>query len=542
MKKLFFAVFALQSLVACNLVADWNKTGSDSTGLASADSNAAFVPVRDLSITAANAYSDLFLDSNALETYIRDKKVPDSMAREMRHFYLARNYQYAWMTSNGFTEEGRGFHGQHMAMDSAAAKTPMGLDTLMQKDTLTISAQDTAMAQAELSMTEDFIRFAKTSLSLDNPAAAYYFVPAKKTDPMQLADSLLNRNADSVSLASNQAHTRMKQQLAVYYNAAKNGGWTVISAAGFRKGAASPAVRELKKRLQLTQDYTMTDTSDVYTDSLASAVKDVQARFGLKPTGIATDSLVTMLNVPAQQRVEQLVLNMRRMAWLPRVSDSNIITVNIPAYMLYVTEGSRRVMEMPVIVGKEGTHTTMFTGQINEIVFSPAWNIPQSIVRDEIMPKMKADNAYLKRNNIEIVNQGDSIPRLRQLPGKGNPLGRVKFLFPNSYDIYLHDTPDRQLFARKDRALSHGCIRVSDAPSLAAYLLRDNPEWSTQKIEQAMNGKEEQHVKVSRQTPVRITYLTAWVDENGKMNFRDDVYGHDQRTAARYFVRTSSQL
>ncbi|RYF82880.1 MAG: hypothetical protein EON98_10895 [Chitinophagaceae bacterium] len=197
-------------------------------------------------------------------------------------------------------------------------------------------------------------------------------------------------------------------------------------------------------------------------------------------------------------------------------------------------------MEMPVIVGKEGTGTMAFSDEITKIVFNPYWNIPESIVKNEIMPAMKADPSYLKKKNMEIVKQNDSVPQIRQLPGKDNALGRVKFLFPNSFDIYLHDTPNKDLFAQQNRALSHGCIRVAKPDSLAAFILRRQSEWTPEKISAAMNSGKEQTVDVKNPVPVSITYYTAFADEKGKLNFRHDVYGYDQRTAERMFTRTKS--
>jgi murein L,D-transpeptidase YcbB/YkuD len=151
------------------------------------------------------------------------------------------------------------------------------------------------------------------------------------------------------------------------------------------------------------------------------------------------------------------------------------------------------------------------------------------------MPKMKSDATYLKKNNIEVVKQGD-VPELRQLPGKNNPLGKVKFLFPNTHEIYLHDTPDKTAFAKPDRTLSHGCIRVEDAAKLAQYLLQDQSDWNAQKINAAMNSGKEQTVDLKTKEPVNISYLTAWVDENGMMNFRPDVYNHDKDAIAKMFA------
>jgi murein L,D-transpeptidase YcbB/YkuD len=149
---------------------------------------------------------------------------------------------------------------------------------------------------------------------------------------------------------------------------------------------------------------------------------------------------------------------------------------------------------------------------------------------------MKADPNYLKKKNMEIVNKNDSIPTIRQLPGKENSLGKVKFLFPNTFDIYLHDTPDKSLFKKKDRALSHGCIRVADPAKLAEYLLRNQNEWTKEKINISMNSGKEESVSVKNKQPVYITYYTAWVDETGKLNFRKDIYGHDKKTIHKMFT------
>jgi murein L,D-transpeptidase YcbB/YkuD len=196
-------------------------------------------------------------------------------------------------------------------------------------------------------------------------------------------------------------------------------------------------------------------------------------------------------------------------------------------------------MSMPVIVGKEGSGTMAFADRITTVVFSPYWNLPQSIVQNEIKPALQKDPDYLKKRNMEIVKQEGDYMQIRQLPGKDNALGSVKFLFPNSFDIYLHDTPNKDLFAQQNRALSHGCIRVAKPDSLAAFILRGQSEWTPEKIAAAMNGNQEQTVKVNRPVPVAITYYTAWSGNNGKLHFRKDVYGFDQQTAARMFTNAS---
>jgi murein L,D-transpeptidase YcbB/YkuD len=508
------------------------------------------VVARDMSITAENAYSDLFLDSSAVDSFINQEKITRAEAQQLRNFYNGRNFQFAWFTSQGLTEQGRGFWnlyknggsdstGNDKRNNSKASNDLVQqMDSLVAKDSLNLVASDTSFAGAELALTHKFIQYVRQNGNHGASFAAYrQFIPAKKMNVMDLADSVLNRQKDS-SYLSNKAYAGLKQQLSKYYQAAKQGGWQPIGLSGqVVKGGSSPAISAIKKRLRLTGDYTGNDTTAVYSDSLQAAIRSFQQRHGLQPSGIINDSVIRAMNVPVGQRITQILINMNRMVWTPLPQDSAaaVIRVNIPEFMLYVDDRDSG-FTMPVVTGKEGTNTMMFSGSLNQVVFSPYWNLPESIVRNEIMPAMKNDPNYLKKRNMEIVNLNDSIPAIRQLPGADNSLGRVKFLFPNSYDIYFHDTPNKDLFNKQQRAFSHGCIRLADAARLASYLLQDQKEWTPEKINAAMNSKQEQHVKLSRAVPVVITYYTAWTDQNGQLHFRDDVYGWDQRTASMMFV------
>ncbi len=534
MKNIIIIIAAFCLLQSCRF--------SDNNATATTDSSVVY---RDESITAENAYSDLFLDSSAVSSYIQSQQLDDSTAQMLRNFYTVRNEQFAWFTSKGLTEQGRSFWSLYTnGGDSASTSSndkhlKEHMDSIIQKDSLQVAESDSNYVRSELMLTERLIRYSGNGNGIIHRNNLYSLVPRKKADPLALADSMLNKQKDSSLFASNKMYTAMKQQLAVYYNAAKNGGWQPITAvSGLKKGVASPAVTALKKRLQATNDYAVSDTTNTFSDSLETAIKDVQQRHGLAPTGVVNDSLVQALNVPAQERLQQVLLNMNRLAWMPPAIEGNRIEVNIPSQMLYAYEGNNKVFEMPVIVGKEGTSTVAFSGNINKVVFNPSWNVPESIVKNEIMPAMKKDPNYLKKKNMEIVSQNDSVPVIKQLPGKDNALGRVKFLFPNSFDIYLHDTPDKSLFNRKDRALSHGCIRVADAEKLAAYLLRSHSEWTPVKVREAMNGGKEQTITVPNE-PVNISYLSAWVDGTGKMHFRSDVYGRDKDVMARLFTTAS---
>jgi murein L,D-transpeptidase YcbB/YkuD len=241
--------------------------------------------------------------------------------------------------------------------------------------------------------------------------------------------------------------------------------------------------------------------------------------------------------------VERIRMNLERWRWAPRALGDRYILVNIPSYMLQVMEGDRPVLAMRTIVGQPSTPTPIFSDEMTYIVFSPYWNIPENILRNETLPRVMKDPDFLRRNNIEVVGTSGVVDpssidwldesaaasvRFRQRPGPDNALGLVKFIFPNNFDIYLHDTPTERLFFREKRTFSHGCIRIENPVAFAEYLLRDQPEWSGPRIQQAMHARQERSVKLMAPIPVHIGYWTAWVGPDGRVSYLDDPYGLDR--------------
>ena len=508
------------------------------------------VSKRDYSITKANAYSDLFLDSMRLEKFIAEKKFSDSIIRRMRSFYNTRNFQFAWFTSNGLTEQARGFWNLHeyfttYVNDSSSLQNKelvKKMDNLIIEENMKVNGSSESIIETELTLTQHFIDY-----TLQNYEKGYVkrkemerFIPRKKEDIVALADSLINKkhNDDKYFEDINDNYRLLKDQLARYHKLTVAGGWPTVPAEiiKVKKGSSSPAVAILKKRLQITGDLPAADSSQVFNDTLELAVKNAEARFGYNADGKITEAFLKDLNVPAVERFKQILINMNRMRWMPNKPEGNLLVANIPEFVVHAYEGSNKVFSMNVVVGKEGHNTMMFTGDLNQIVFSPYWNIPSSIVRSEILPAMQNDPDYLARNNMEIVSENGDLPTIRQLPGPGNSLGKVKFLFPNSFNIYFHDTPAKSLFNREKRAYSHGCIRLAEPEKMANYLLRNNSEWTASRISQAMNSGEEKYVKLKNPVPVFISYYTAWVDEQGRMNFREDIYEHDQKIKNKMFL------
>jgi murein L,D-transpeptidase YcbB/YkuD len=285
-----------------------------------------------------------------------------------------------------------------------------------------------------------------------------------------------------------------------------------------------------------------------YAEPLVSAVKAFQARHGLDPDGVLGTATLAALNVPPARRLRQIELSLERLRWLPSVPHGRYLAVNVPAFRLMVFDGAEPpAFAMRVIAGKaEDTPTPAFVGELKYIEFNPYWNVPPSIATGEILPKLARHPGYLAANDMEIVSatHAGSGPiraeaaalaavasgrlRIRQRPGPKNPLGPIKFALPNTENIYLHSTPSPNLFQRARRDFSHGCIRVEDPVVLAQFLLRDQPDWTRDAIEEAMApGGKNRFVKLTTPVPVAIFYSTVMVGESGEALFLPDVYGWD---------------
>ncbi len=507
------------------------------------------ISARDVSITSENAYNNLFIDSVTVAAYLDSNDLGNKLERRFLSFYNSRNYQYAWFANDGLTEQARGFYNLYLFNlkhnnDSLTKdrKLQARMDNLFAEENMQVSKNNKILMATELKLTQLFIEHGLKMYEdgYVKRKEMERFVPSRKVDPIYLADSLLNkRHKDNKYFEDiNEPYKKLKAELANYTRIAKNGGWPLIttSAKTIKQGVSLPEIIAIKKRLQITGDLAVPDTTKKFDSPLVEAVKNFQTRHGYTPTGVITQPLIADLNVPVEKKIQQLLINLDRMRWMPTLPNGSMILVNIPEFVLHVMNGKQEEWSMNVVVGKEGHNTMIFTDDLNQIVFSPYWNVPPSIVKKEILPKMETDPGYLAGQNMEIVKNDGDLPVIRQLPGPKNSLGKVKFLFPNSFNIYFHDTPAKSLFYKDMRAFSHGCIRLSDPEKLASYLLKDQPEWSTAAIKDAMNSGTEQFVKLKKAIPVFITYYTAWIDANGKLNFRDDIYGHDESIAQKMFV------
>jgi murein L,D-transpeptidase YcbB/YkuD len=245
--------------------------------------------------------------------------------------------------------------------------------------------------------------------------------------------------------------------------------------------------------------------------------------------------------------LDQIRMNLERWRWMPRDLGDRYILVNVPAYQMQVIEDGRTALAMRVIVGQSKNPTPLFSDEMTYVVLSPAWNIPEKIIRNEMVPHMAKDPSYLDRQAIEVVGtSGDVVDlasvdwtdehavngmRFRQAPGPQNALGLVKFIFPNHFSVYLHDTPNHSLFNKAHRALSHGCVRVENPIGLAEYVLRDQPQWTAERITAAMHAQQERTAMLKEPLPVHIGYWTAWANPDGSVTYTDDPYKLDEKQA-----------
>jgi murein L,D-transpeptidase YcbB/YkuD len=376
-------------------------------------------------------------------------------------------------------------------------------------------------------------------------------IKPEKFDPLAHLEAALKKNAIAASLRElapqGSEYAALKKTLAEYRQIQAEGGWPQVPAGlKLKPGQKSPHLAALAARLSASGDYKgslpAAGQTAAYDPALQEAVKSFQRRHGLQDDGVVGAEAAAEMNVPVEHRIAQIRMNLERWRWLPRDLGSRYMLVNIPEMRLDVFEADHVPLTMKVVVGKEDTQTPIFNDEMTHLVFSPYWNVPPGIAQDETLPAIMRDPGFLDRNNMEVVDgsgrridpssidlSNPSAYRFRQRPGAENSLGLVKFMFPNQFNVYLHDTPADSLFDRATRSFSHGCVRVAEPLALAEYVLRDQPEWDRARIEAAMHAGEEKHVKLKTPIPVYLGYWTARVRPDGTVQFRKDVYGIDQR-------------
>lgn len=503
---------------------------------------------RDTTITHITSFNTLFFENGELGNFIASHPAYATYTGQFEDFYKHRNYEFAWFDSTGLTEQAHNFinlQNSYIGEFGDSSLYNAGLIQLYNEfanKKFYPRHNDSLVVKTELLLTGQFFQYAsKVYKGSDIDAAELgWFIPRKKINIAALLDSAIRNKAAETEtyVPLNPQYDKLQHFLSVYSKLSKatEADSIVYLKKPLRRNDVAETITQIKARLAVFGDLVQNDSTPVFDTTLLRAVKLFQRRMGLSVDGIIGNKMIEELNVPIKQRVRQLLVNIERVRWMPPEKDTNYILVNIPEYKMHVFDSGHLQFDMNVIVGTAANSTVIFNGQLKYIVFSPYWNVPESIVKKEILPALQKNPDYLAKNNMEIYGKPGLVPNIRQKPGGINSLGLVKFLFPNNYNIYFHDTPNRELFTQSSRSFSHGCIRLGEPMKFAQYLLRSDTSWNQIKIDSAMHLPKEKWVTLKKSIPVFITYFTAWVDKNGLLNFRKDIYGHDEKLGAKLFT------
>ncbi len=487
----------------------------------------------------------------------------------LRDFYAAEGYQPVWWRDGAWTEQA------HDAVDVLSEARDAGLnearygsiqlDSAVDQGFAAASGPD-AIAATELALTTALLTFIDDSENgLTDPAAMGWHT--RRPEAVDAA-TVLARGLESRAFAdwlaalqpARDGYEPLVAELAHYRTLALLPWQTIDGGQSIHPGDVDARLPELRNRLVLLGDLTAAEPSlqdigaFIYDDATVAGVEAFQRRHGLQADGIVGSRTLAQLNVSPAERVGTIVANLEKLRWMPR-ADSEAgrhVEVNVAGFELVAYEAGRPVLAMPVIVGEPEHPTPIFSDRIVNLKFAPNWTVPFKIAKNELLPKIQADPTWLITNDYKVISdwgRGEELDplsidwasetpqtwsyMLQQRPGPYSALGLVRFSLTNPQDIYLHDTGSRNLFSRAMRSLSHGCVRVGDPTALAAFLLEGEDEpWDQERIAAAMNATETDFHRLKQAVPVDFFYITAWVDSNGRMQFRNDIYGFDAKVLA----------
>jgi len=482
-------------------------------------------------------------------------------------FYRARDFRPAW-TDNGLVladavafpdalrlvaDDGLDPENYHMAaLGSLLAEINVA------KEKKGGHVRPEALADLEMLLTDAFLLCGSHLVHGQvNPETiqSEWFVKGRYEDLAAVLENGLTANdipgaLDSLR-PSHPVYQGLKRALRDHRALAEAGGWPEVPPGPkLVKGDRDARVEAVRKSLAATGDLIAGEGDGdpaLFDEGLERSVKAFQIRHGLEPDGAVGVKTALTMNVPAAERLAQIRANLERWRWVTQDLGDRYILVNVAGFNVEVVEAGRGVLTMPAIVGRAYRQTPEFSGRMTYIEVNPTWNVPPKLAREDILPKAKKDPAYLKKMGFRVLeNWTDGAPeidpeavdwsqveaaslayRFRQDPGPHNSLGRIKFMFPNKFDVYLHDTPERGLFKRAARDFSSGCIRVEKPLELAEYILRDDPEWSRERLLAAIEAQETQVVSLRSPLSVHLLYWTAWLAEDGRAQFRQDIYLRD---------------
>ena len=501
------------------------------------------------------------IDSAGIKEFLIGSDFPPELIKTFLSFYKNRDYIPAWIDEDGITEMGEELLSALEKSEEHGLNPEDYKFAYLQHIKKKLDRENAPLKEyqkLDKEFTAAYLKYANHLLRGRIEPTKYDSTWKTNRREKNLAEVLQKAlEKEEVSESFQQVepqyegYKELKDALAFYEELIeKNIKWTSLPKdLKLKPGDSSVYVPQISSMLVALGDLKSKKKGNIYDEELVNALISFQERNGLEPDSIIAGKTISMLNVPPAERAAQIKLNMERFRWLPEKPQGRHVVVNLPEYKAYLYEGNEILLSMKVIVGKAYESTTpVFNDTMEYITFSPTWAVPPSIATEEMLPKLLEDPGYLAKNDLRLyaswaedaeeldpweINwkkvEPEAFPyKIVQNPGEGNSLGRVKFMFPNKMNIYLHDTPADHLFNKTERDFSHGCIRVEKPVDFAEMLLKDQ-KISRSTIEEYMRQDEPVEVPLMKKVPVLIDYRTAWVDEDGRLNFREDIYGHDRK-------------
>lgn len=456
---------------------------------------------------------------------------------EIKELYKKHDYHYIWYDHDGLIEFAEVLFDKVNQIKAEGVQTKIPYKEQINDLFYESKEKGDPELSSELLISSMYFFYAKNVLQgIDQKESREtgWYLPREKASYVSYLDTLMKdpnllKKDDSEMIP---LYYNLKKGLQKYREIEKKGGWGTIQMEegikSLKPGDSSTVISKVRKRLFISGDLSSDSGKNQFDEELSKGLANYKKRNALDADELITPDLIKHLNVSVQDRIKSIVVNMERCRWISTdyTKGGQYIAVNIPSYKVRYFKDNKVRLESNVVVGKEMNKTVVFSGQMSYLVFSPYWNIPKSIIAKEIKPGMANDKNYLEKHNMEW-NGG----KVRQKPGDKNSLGLVKFMFPNSNNIYLHDSPAKSLFNKESRAFSHGCVRVEKARDLAVAILEDDKNWTPAKIDKAMHAGKEKSYALKKKIPVYIAYFTASADENGNVSFYEDVYNRDGRLA-----------
>lgn len=505
-----------------------------------------------------NIGSRIIANDSLQRAYCYNKSRCDTVL--VNKFYLSNQLTPIWVTDNGTLKPIAFELIKKLASSDSEGLNPDNyhinqINSLISQ--LKTHPSNSIILDLELSLTNAFflyashLAFGQTNIQKNYPD---WVITKRSFNLIDLLNQIVKQQSlESVLVALNpkfSGYYTLKAALERYQAIAQQGGFETIPQGSILKPKAKGLrVKRLNERLVITGELNKNDITDYddYSNATKKAVELFQQNHGITPTGNADKLTLQALNIPIQQIINTIAVNMDRMRWLPDTIGNNYIWINIPDFSLEAIENNSIVLSMPIIVGKYSTKSCVLDSNIIYIELNPYWTIPRSIAMKDILPKLQESPTYLQRKGIIIyknsisestiinssqitwqnINPTNFDYILRQNPSAQNSLGKIKFVFPNNCGIYLHDTPERSLFKRKKRDYSHGCIRVGKPLELATFLLKDKPPYTTNRIESLINSGSRKIINLAIPKEIHIVYFTAWINGSGQLQLRPDIYKVD---------------